>query len=111
MTIKGEPLNRSLDLEKWIGIAALGASCAASITWLFHVTDSMYPWLALPVLFAVLPLLASGWRHQATVVSAWLLLVYCTITGFSIGVLYWPSFMLMVAAAYAGAHASRVAAR
>jgi hypothetical protein len=104
-------MKSSLDSEKWIGLLALGASVGASITWLFHTTDSIYPWLALPVLCAALPLLAVGWRHRATVISAWLLLAYCTVTGFSIGILYWPSFMLMVAAAYAGAHARRTSVR
>jgi hypothetical protein len=69
--------------------------------------DHVWVFLALPVLFSALPLLASGWRHQATVTAAWLLLAFCLLTGFTIGLFYWPSFVLMVIAAYAGARARR----
>jgi hypothetical protein len=108
-------------LEKWIGAAAFLAVLAASVAWLVvpggdaatlpdEIGSSAYAWLALPVLFAGLPMVAPSSRHPATVISAWLLLAYCTVTGWSIGILYWPAFCLMVAAAYVGAHARRAAA-
>jgi EamA domain-containing membrane protein RarD len=105
--------------EKWIAAVALFAALAASVAWgiipayndgitvVEENGDHVYVFLVLPVLFAALPLLASGWRHQATVISAWLLLAFCVVTGFTIGFFYWPSFVLMVAAAYAGARERR----
>ena len=108
------------DLEKWIGVAAFLAVVIASVAWVFvpaynggatvaeeNGSGSTYPLLVLPVLLAVIPLLAPGWRHGATVLAAWLLLGWCLLTGFTLGLLYWPSFMLMVLAAYAGAYARR----
>ena len=112
----------SADLEKWIGVAAFLAAVAASVAWVFvpaynagatvadeNGASGTYPLLILPVVLAGIPLLAASWRHGATVLSAWLLLGWCLLTGFTIGLFYWPSFMLMVLAAYAGAHARRVA--
>jgi hypothetical protein len=113
-------MKASTDLEKWIGAAAFLVAVAASVAWIFvpaynggatvadvNGANSTYPLLVVPVLLAVIPLLAPGWRHGATVLSAWLLLGWCLLTGFSIGVFYWPSFMLMVLAAYAGAYGRR----
>jgi hypothetical protein len=117
-------MKRSLDLEKWVGVLALAAAAGAALAWVFvpaygggatvaeeNGAGSTYPLLVLPVLFAALPLLAPGWRHQATVTSAWLLLAFCMVSGFTIGYFYWPSFVLMVIAGYAGAHARRARAR
>ena len=106
--------------EKWIATAALIAAVAASVAWVFvpaynhgetvaeeNGYGSIYPLLALPIVFASLPLFAPGWRHRATVIAAWLLLAFCLVSGFTIGLFYWPSFVLMVIAAYAGAWARR----
>ena len=114
----------SPDLEKWIGVAALIITVAASVAWIFvpaynggatvadeNGSGSTYPLLVLPVLLAAIPLLAPGWRHGATVLSAWLLLGWCLVTGFTLGLLYWPAFCFMVLAAYAGARARRSSLR
>jgi hypothetical protein len=106
--------------EKWIGVTAFIAAVAASVAWIFvpayndgatvadeNGASSTYPLLVIPALLAVIPLVTPGWRHGATVLSAWLLLGWCLLTGFTLGLFYWPSFVLMVLAAYAGAWARR----
>jgi cytochrome bd-type quinol oxidase subunit 2 len=111
-------VRHSSALERWLAGAALFVALSASLAWLLvpgtdaatlpdEIGSSAYAWLALPLLIASLPILARRQQHRATVIAAWLMLAYCTITGFSIGILYWPSFVLMVLAAYAGARARR----
>jgi drug/metabolite transporter (DMT)-like permease len=108
-------MKASPDLEKRIVVVALIAALAAAVAWLFVPAYNhgdtvaqgngahVYPLLMLPVVFAALPLFAPDWRHRATVISAWLLLAFCMVSGFTIGYFYWPSFCLMVIATYAGA--------
>ena len=105
-------------LERWIAGVALFIALSASLAWLVipgsdantlpdEIGSSAYAWLAVPLLIASLPIGARRQQHHATVVAAWLMLAYCTVTGFSIGMLYWPSFCLLVGAAYAGARQRR----
>jgi hypothetical protein len=111
-------MHHSSVLERWIAGAALFIALSASVAWLLipgsdattlpdEIGSSSYAWLAVPLLIASLPIVARHRQHPATVIAAWLMLAYCTVTGFSIGILYWPSFSLLVGAAYAGARDRR----
>jgi hypothetical protein len=112
-------MSSRLELEKWLGIAAWLAALIASVAWVFvpaygdGVTVAeengsyVYGLLLIPPAVATLPLLAQASKHAATVISAWVLTLFCFITGFTIGYFYWPSALLMLLAAYVGARTNR----
>jgi hypothetical protein len=115
-------------LERWLAWAAGLAALAGSIAWLFipaftstssvngvkhettqtlaqHEGDWVFLLFIVPVAIALLPLLPP--RLRSTRVAAGLMLGFAFFTGFTIGFVYWPAAILLVAAAFAGGRARR----
>lgn len=84
----------------WLVVAALLATLAIAIGWLITRDRGFSAvWILAPIVIAGSPLVIPAVRHWATVGAAVLMLGFCFVTGFSIGLFYWPSAAMLIAAA------------
>jgi hypothetical protein len=117
-------------IEIWLMAAATVAALAASLAWLLvpaytsththdgsthsHETEELslvehegawvVPLLAIPVLVAAAPLVVR--RPNVTRIAAALMFAFALVTGFTVGLYYWPAVALLVGAAVASGYRS-----